>query len=102
MESPNPDTRYPSRRYKGGEEWNPPTPKVQPMRLICPNCQQSVAVADTEAGKPIACPQCAHSFEAPQMYAAPPIEPLPGPPRPPPALPPAPPREPSPASAPTP
>lgn len=44
------------------------------MRLTCPNCQQSVTVADTEGGKPVTCSHCAYSFAAPQMYALEPFE----------------------------
>lgn len=29
------------------------------MRLLCPHCSQSIAIADTEAGKPVSCPLCA-------------------------------------------
>jgi hypothetical protein len=47
------------------------------MRVICPNCQQTMTVADSEAGKMIACTQCAHSFQAPQMFMAPPAPDLP-------------------------
>jgi hypothetical protein len=66
-------------RVQKGHAWNPQTREADPMRLICPNCQQTVTIADSEAGKTIACPQCAHSFAAPQMYVPPPVEPLPGP-----------------------
>jgi hypothetical protein len=47
------------------------------MRVICPNCQQTTTVPDSEAGKTIACPQCAHSFQAPQMFMTPPPPELP-------------------------
>ena len=47
------------------------------MRLLCPHCSQSIAIADTEAGKPVSCPLCAQSFPAPELYAVSMPDPLP-------------------------
>lgn len=54
------------------------------MRLLCPNCQRSIELADSDAGKTVACPICGQSFTTPQMYSAP-VSPPPG--YPPPAIP---------------
>jgi hypothetical protein len=65
------------------------------MRLMCPNCQQAITVSEAEAGKTIACPLCAQSFPAPQLYTPPsfeqPLPPLAVPTLPPPQDEPAPP-----------
>lgn len=49
------------------------------MQLICPSCQKSIVVPDSEAGKSITCNQCGHSFSAPQMYAMSSVESSPPP-----------------------
>lgn len=55
------------------------------MRLLCPNCQQSITLPDSDASKTVTCPQCGKPFDAPQMYVPPPIEsPATQPPPPPP------------------
>ena len=38
------------------------------MRLLCPFCQQSIVVPDSEAGKAVNCPECGQQFAAPQLY----------------------------------
>lgn len=38
------------------------------MRLLCPFCQKAITVPDTEAGKPVDCPECGQEFAAPQLY----------------------------------
>jgi hypothetical protein len=60
------------------------------MRQICPNCQQSVTVADSDAGKTVPCPACQQPFAIPALFAAQVFEPPPAPPAPtsPPAAPP--------------
>src|SRR5271166_3874785 len=45
------------------------------MRLICPNCQQAVSIPESDAGKTTSCPNCEHSFLAPQLYSLPAFEP---------------------------
>ena len=38
------------------------------MRLLCPFCQKAITVPDSEAGKPVDCPECGQEFAAPQLY----------------------------------
>jgi hypothetical protein len=40
------------------------------MRLICPNCQQSVTVPDTAAGQPTPCPNCTKTLTPPALTGA--------------------------------
>lgn len=47
------------------------------MRQICPNCQASLTIPDSDAGKSIPCSTCGQSFTVSQGYTAPPSEPLP-------------------------
>jgi hypothetical protein len=46
------------------------------MRLLCPFCQKAITVPDSEAGKPVDCPECGQKFAAPQLYTP---APTPGP-----------------------
>lgn len=50
------------------------------MRQICPHCQQSVTVADSEAGKTIPCPACQQPFAVAALFNPQVMEPAPVPP----------------------
>jgi predicted Zn finger-like uncharacterized protein len=39
------------------------------MRLLCPNCHKSITVPDADAGKTTHCPECGHSFQAPELFS---------------------------------
>ena len=58
------------------------------MRQICPNCQQSVTIADSDAGKTVPCPSCQQPFAIPAPFTPTIFEPPPL--APPPVTPPAP------------
>ena len=38
------------------------------MRLLCPFCQKTISVPDSEAGRAVNCPECGQQFAAPQLY----------------------------------
>jgi hypothetical protein len=38
------------------------------MRQICPNCQQSVNMAESDAGKTVPCPACQQPFAIPALF----------------------------------
>src|SRR5205085_6458023 len=40
------------------------------MRVLCPNCQQMVAVPDAAAGQPTPCPLCGKAFTPPALTGA--------------------------------
>lgn len=63
------------------------------MRLLCPFCQKSITVPDSEAGKEVNCPECHERFAAPQLYT--PVPPSPPAPPTPAEPPPAPPGQPA-------
>lgn len=40
------------------------------MRLLCPFCQQSLTLPDSDAGKAVNCMYCGQQFPAPQLYSS--------------------------------
>lgn len=50
------------------------------MRLLCPHCQQTVAIPDSSAEQPTPCPLCGHVFTPPALLDLPPQPPQPPPP----------------------
>jgi hypothetical protein len=50
------------------------------MQFLCPHCQKKLTVRDEYAGKPMKCPSCGKTFQAPPANtSAPPAEPAPDP-----------------------